>query len=120
LESRIRRLGRVAWAGVQIARRDCLVKEDGKARPVISFEAFGGDVEGSVDLADDSGGVIIQNTNDFEKGLARVLDAMRTYYIIGYEAPPHAKQGFHKIEVQVRTKGLNVRARRGYFDVTGR
>jgi VWFA-related protein len=77
-------------------------------------------VEGSVDLADDSGGVIIQNTNDFEKGLARVLDAMRTYYVIGYEAPPHAKQGFHKIEVQLRTKGLNVRARRGYFDVTAR
>jgi VWFA-related protein len=77
-------------------------------------------VEGSVDLADDSGGVIIQNTNDFEKGLARVLDTMRTYYVIGYEAPPHAKQGFHKIEVQLRTKGLNVRARRGYFDVTAR
>jgi VWFA-related protein len=75
-------------------------------------------VEGSVDLADDSGGVIIQNTNDFEKGLARVLDTMRTYYVIGYEALPHAKQGFHKIEVQVRTKGLNVRARRGYYDVT--
>jgi VWFA-related protein len=77
-------------------------------------------VEGSSYLADDTGGTIVHNTNDLEKGLAGMLDAMQTYYVIGYEAPAHAKRGFHKIEVQVRTKGLNVRARRGYYDATGR
>jgi hypothetical protein len=45
---------------------------------------------------------------------------MQTYYVIGYEAPPHSKRGFHKIEVQLRTKGVNVRARRGYYDAAGR
>jgi VWFA-related protein len=73
--------------------------------------------EGTVNLADDSGGLIVENTNDFEKGLARVLDTMQTYYILGYEAPPHAKPGFHKIQVEVKTKGVSVRARRGYYDV---
>jgi VWFA-related protein len=73
-------------------------------------------VEGSMDLADESGGVIVQNTNDIEKGLARILETMRTYYIVAYEAPAHNKPGFHKIEVQVKTKGLSVRARRGYYD----
>ena len=77
-------------------------------------------VEGSSYLADDTGGTVVHNTNDLEKGLAGMLDAMQTYYVIGYEAPAHAKRGFHKIEVQVRTKGLNVRARRGYYDVSGR
>jgi VWFA-related protein len=76
--------------------------------------------EGTVNLADDSGGLIVENTNDFEKGLARVLDTMQTYYIIGYEAPAHAKPGFHKIQVEVKTKGVSVRARRGYYDVTTR
>lgn len=73
--------------------------------------------EGTVNLADDSGGLIVENTNDFEKGLARVLDTMQTYYILGYEAPAHGKPGFHKIHVEVKTKGVSVRARRGYYDV---
>ncbi len=73
-------------------------------------------VEGSSYLADDTGGAIVHNTNDLEKGLAGMLDATQNYYVIGYEAPPHSKRGFHKIEVQLRTKGLNVRARRGYYD----
>ena len=69
-------------------------------------------------LADDSGGLIVENTNDFEKGLTRILDTMQMYYVIGYEAPPHTgKPGFHKIQVEVKTKGVNVGARRGYFDV---
>ena len=72
--------------------------------------------EGTVNLADDSGGLIVENTNDFEKGLTRVLDTMQIYYVIGYEAPPHGKPGFHKIQVEVKTKGVSVRARRGYFD----
>jgi VWFA-related protein len=72
--------------------------------------------EGTVNLADDSGGLIVENTNDFEKGLTRILETMRTYYIVAYEAPAHHKPGFHKIEVQVKTKGVSVRARRGYYD----
>ena len=46
--------------------------------------------------------LIVENTNDFEKGLARMLDTMQTYYVIGYEAPPHAQAGFHKIQVEVK------------------
>ncbi len=72
--------------------------------------------EGSSGLADDTGGMTIRNTNDMGKGLGRLLDTMQTYYILGYEPPVHAKPGFHKIRVEVRTKSLIVRARRGYFD----
>jgi VWFA-related protein len=77
-------------------------------------------VEGSSYLADDTGGTIVHNTNDLAKGLAGMFDAMQTYYILSYEAVSHAKPGFHKIQVQLKTKGLNVRARRGYYDVTPR
>ena len=72
--------------------------------------------QGAAVLADDTGGVIVRNTNDLEKGLGRLFDSMSTYYIVGYEHVPQTKAGFRKIKVETRTKGLTVRARRGYYD----
>lgn len=69
--------------------------------------------QGATSLADDTGGIVVQNTNDMEKGLRKMLDTMKTYYILGYE-PPFGKPGFRKIKVEVRRKGLRVLARRGY------
>ncbi len=70
---------------------------------------------GSADLADDTGGIIVSNTNDMEKGLGRLLDSMTIYYLVAYQPPAHQKVGYRKIKVEVRTRGLQVRARRGYF-----
>jgi VWFA-related protein len=70
---------------------------------------------GSADLADDTGGITISNSNDMEKGLGRVLDTMTTYYLLAYQPPAHEKPGYRKIKVEARTRGLQVRARRGYF-----
>jgi len=72
--------------------------------------------QGAAVLAEDTGGVIVRNTNDLEKGLGRLFDSMSTYYIVGYEHVPQTKAGFRKIKVETRTKGLTVRARRGYYD----
>lgn len=72
--------------------------------------------EGSSRLADETGGITIRNTNDMQKGLGRLFDTMSTYYVVGYEHVPQTKPGFRKINVETRTKGLTVRARRGYYD----
>jgi VWFA-related protein len=69
---------------------------------------------GSTDLADDTGGISVSNVNDMEKGLGRLLDTMTTYYVLAYQAPAHEKAGYRRIRVEIRTKGLTVRARRGY------
>ena len=69
--------------------------------------------QGATSLADDTGGIVVQNTNDMVKGLNRMLDTMKTYYILGYE-PPSGGLGFRKIKVEVRRKDLKVLARRGY------
>ncbi|MBZ5560190.1 MAG: VWA domain-containing protein [Acidobacteriia bacterium] len=71
--------------------------------------------QGSTDLADDTGGIIISNTNDMAKGFGRLLDTMTTYYLLAYQPPAHEKPGFRKIKVEVRARGLHVRARSGYF-----
>jgi VWFA-related protein len=78
--------------------------------------AFTDAAEGSTSMALDTGGLVIRNTNNFTRGLGQMLDAMTTYYVIGYEPPEHDKPGFRKIKVEARSKDLKVRARRGYFD----
>jgi VWFA-related protein len=71
--------------------------------------------EGSMDLADETGGVAVVHSNDMERGLTHVLDTMTAYYVIAYQPPAHAKPGYRRIKIEIRTKGLHVRARRGYF-----
>jgi VWFA-related protein len=71
--------------------------------------------EGPTTLANDTGGLTIGNTNDLERGLGRVIESIATYYVLGYEAPAHARPGFKKITVDAKPKGLKIRARRGYF-----
>jgi len=78
--------------------------------------AFSDAAQGSTDIALDTGGLVIRNTNNFAKGLEQMFDTMTTYYVVGYEPPEHDKPGFRKIKVEVRGKDLKVRARRGYFD----
>jgi len=75
------------------------------------------DAEGASLLADETGGMTVRNTNDIGKALASVVDTMSTYYIIGYEAPAHAKGGFKRITVEAKTRDLHVRARKGYYVV---
>jgi hypothetical protein len=72
--------------------------------------------EGAESLAADSGGFSVKNTNDLGKGIQRIADESRSYYLIGYNPSNTAADGrFRKIEVKVARKGLKVRARRGYY-----
>jgi VWFA-related protein len=72
--------------------------------------------EGADKLAGDSGGFTVRNTNDLQKGLTRIASESRAYYLLGYHSTNHARDGrFRKIEVDVRRKGVDVRARKGYF-----
>jgi VWFA-related protein len=71
-------------------------------------------VAGATALADDTGGVVVTNSNDMAQGLNRLLDAMTTYYVLAYDPPPHDKAGFRRVKVEVKTKSLRVRARTGY------
>ncbi|MBX7186332.1 MAG: VWA domain-containing protein [Vicinamibacteria bacterium] len=84
---------------------------EARVSPLDSVEASGG----SDLLALDTGGLRVAD-NDIERGFERILDATRLYYILGVEPSPRGKRGLHKIKVEVRRKGLQVRARRGYFD----
>ncbi len=72
--------------------------------------------EGAESIAADTGGFTVKNTNDLGKGIKRIADETRSYYLIGYNPNNLVRDGrFHKIEVKVAGKGLEVRARKGYY-----
>ena len=72
--------------------------------------------EGAESIAADSGGFSVKNSNDLAKGLQRIADETRVYYLIGYNPTNTARDGkFRKIELKVAAKDVRVRARKGYY-----
>jgi VWFA-related protein len=67
-------------------------------------------------LAEDTGGVLIGNTNDLGKGLQRVTADLANYYEVAYAPKNSEADGtFRRIEVRVARKGVDVTSRSGYF-----
>ncbi len=70
-------------------------------------------------LANETDGRPLVNRNDPVPGLEQILADSSAYYLLGYissEAPRDGK--FHKIEVKVNRKDVEVRARKGYWAYT--
>jgi VWFA-related protein len=69
-------------------------------------------------LAQDTGGVFFNNTNNLRQGFERIEDDLRNYYLIGYSPANEVFDGrFRKIEVKVNRPGITIAARKGYFAV---
>jgi VWFA-related protein len=80
--------------------------------------AFVGLLDSLKFIADQTGGLAIENTNDLNAGLSRILADQQGYYLLGYTASPRTQRsGWEQNRVQVRVKrrGLRVRARQGFF-----
>ena len=69
---------------------------------------------GTEQVAENTGGMSVRNTNDLFGGLAKVAEESSTYYLLGYQ-PEKAPDGkWHKLDVRVSRPGVTVRSRRGY------
>jgi VWFA-related protein len=74
------------------------------------------EAEGAESLASDSGGFTVKNSNDLSKGIQRIADESRNYYLLGYNPSNATADGrFRKIEVKVARSNTRVRARKGYY-----
>ncbi|HYP28973.1 MAG TPA: VWA domain-containing protein [Blastocatellia bacterium] len=72
--------------------------------------------EGLRALASATGGISVTNTNNFNKGMEKILAASEGYYLLAYTPSDSKFDGdFRKIEVKVKAEGLKVHSRRGYF-----
>jgi VWFA-related protein len=68
-------------------------------------------------VSGDTGGFLVQGTNDLARGLQRMLEDNTAYYLIAYESSNAKRDGkFRKIEVRLaRHSDYVVRTRKGYF-----
>jgi VWFA-related protein len=70
-------------------------------------------------LAENTDGRAIINRNDLAKGMQQIIRDSSGYYLIGYNSSQAPTDGrFHKIDVEVTRRGVDVRARKGYWAYT--
>ena len=80
--------------------------------------------EGMAYLAEQTGGFAVLNTNDLARGLGRITDDVRDYYVIGYApddgtfAGQGQKPQLHKISIKARRSGLRVKTRKEFLGVS--
>jgi hypothetical protein len=75
-------------------------------------------------LSEQTGGFSVLNTNDLGRGLGRIVDDVRDYYVIGYVPDDQTfkrvrgKVALHKISVKVRRPGARVKSRKSFFGIS--
>lgn len=71
------------------------------------------------ELAANTDGRAIVNRNDLATGMKQIIRDSSGYYLLGYNSTQAPTDGrFHAIKVSVRRKGVDVRARKGYWAYT--
>jgi VWFA-related protein len=70
-------------------------------------------------LADNTDGRAIVNRNDLAVGMKQIIRDASGYYLLGYNSTQAPTDGrFHEIKVRVTRRGVQVRARKGYYAYT--
>jgi hypothetical protein len=69
-------------------------------------------------LADQTGGFLITDSNDLKTRLRKVDEDLHSYYLLSYKSNNQNYDGhFRRIEVRVKRSGLDVQSRKGYFAI---
>jgi VWFA-related protein len=69
-------------------------------------------------LAKETGGFLLDNTNNLAAGVARIQQERTTYYLVAYQATNARLDGsFRRVNVKVKRPRVTVRARAGYVAV---
>jgi VWFA-related protein len=69
-------------------------------------------------LASETGGFLVNNTNDASRGFGHIAEDMRFYYLVSYAPSAQELDGrFRTITVKVNRPNMRVQTRKGYFAV---
>jgi VWFA-related protein len=69
-------------------------------------------------LAKETGGFLLENTNDLGAGVARMQSERTTYYLLAYQPANPAQDGkFRRVTVKVKRTKVTVKSRPGYLAV---
>ncbi len=67
-------------------------------------------------IAENTGGEVYDNTNDFNGSIRKAIEDGQTSYTLAFSPDPSTLNGkFHSLKVQVKRPGVEVRYRRGYL-----
>ena len=67
-------------------------------------------------LTKETGGFLLENTNDLAAGVARMQQERTTYYLLAYQPSKAVPDGkFHRVQIKVKRSRVTVRARPGYL-----
>lgn len=66
-------------------------------------------------LAEATGGRAVVDTNFLKEGVSRIFAENVGYYVLRFQAERSEKTEFRKVDVKVKRRGLQVRARPGYW-----
>jgi len=70
-------------------------------------------------LSNNTDGRAIVNRNDLAAGMKQIMRDSSGYYLLGYTSAAAPTDGkFHEIKVNVKRRGVSVRARKGYWALT--
>ncbi|MBO0857712.1 MAG: VWA domain-containing protein [Chloracidobacterium sp.] len=70
------------------------------------------------ELADQTGGFLIHDTNDLSAGLRRIDEDMRSHYVLTYVPKNQEYDGrFRQISVKLSRPSLDIQTRKGYYAV---
>jgi VWFA-related protein len=75
-------------------------------------------------LSEQTGGFAVLNTNDLGRGLGRIVDDVRDYYVIGYVPYDQTfkrvgnKARLHNVTMKVRRPGLRVKTRKSFIGIS--
>ncbi len=71
-------------------------------------------------LANETGGFLITDSNDLKGKLRQVDEDLHAYYLLSYSSKNQNYDGhFRRIEVKVKRSGLTVQSRKGYYAIKG-
>jgi VWFA-related protein len=68
------------------------------------------------DLTELTGGATlkVESTKDLSATFLKILDEFRQRYLISYSPAGVAKDGWHRLDVRVKNRRVNVKSRAGY------
>lgn len=68
-------------------------------------------------LAEQSGGVVVNPSNDLDSQLEQCVQDTKAYYVIGFTPPPGREPDeYHELKVRVDKPGLTARTSTGYYN----
>ena len=82
----------------------------------MDFNAIANHQDTLFNMADETGGRALLNSNRLDRGLAKVAADLANYYSLGFSPRHHGDGREHALAVRVRREGVEVRHRKTYRD----